>query len=54
MRISLATGSTDEIRTEHQLRDILQSNPAIYDSVFTRDVRIDALSVPHSHPGHWR
>ena len=40
----------EETRTERQLRDILQSNPAIYDWVFTRDVRIDAQSVPRSHP----
>jgi hypothetical protein len=49
MRFVPATASPRETRTEHQLRRLLRTYP-VSDWVFTRDIRIDATAIPHSHP----
>ena len=50
VRFVLATGSRREVRTERQLRSILAVFPAVSKWVFTREIRIEANVVPHSHP----
>lgn len=49
MRFIQATGAQREDQTDRQLRRILGSYP-VSDWVFTRDIRIEANAVPHSHP----
>lgn len=49
VRFIQATGAQREDQTQRQLRRILGSCP-VSDWVFTRDIRIEANAVPHSHP----
>jgi hypothetical protein len=49
MRCSLATGSPREALTEHQLRRLLRAR-AVWDWIFTYDIRIETRVIPHSHP----
>jgi hypothetical protein len=49
MRFVLATGSGREAQTEDQLRRLLRTY-RVSEWVFTDDIRIEANTVPHSHP----
>jgi hypothetical protein len=49
MRFWLATGSPREALTEQQLRRLLREY-AVWDWIFTYDIRIETRVIPHSHP----